>query len=247
MKAGLGRTRTLPRTAVPAVLRLGKSLRAIALAWSLVIGTLVVVGALTMMPWLARLAMIAGSRLSDACREAATQRAPPIATATNNARPPSRTRRGTAPSRLAEEVRCTVRPLLSVAAPRRLAGLDHQLDFRDFNRMSVAVGGLVLEIPQTVPVAPRFGLMLVLKWFSQPVPVMGAVAGPLGVVGHDDVRVTVRLFTGAAVCMLDDLHQPVSMRIRPKIMPVDVFVIVPVRHRPILQVDGRSGQAAARQ
>jgi hypothetical protein len=34
--------------------------------------------------------------------------------------------------------------------------------------------------------------------------------------------------------MLDDLHQPVDMRIRAKIVPVDVFVIVPVCHRPML-------------
>jgi len=134
-----------------------------------------------------------------------------------------------------------------VARALRPVRLDHQLDFRDLNRMPMPVGGLVLEIPQAVPVALRFGLMLVLKWFFQAMPVVSAVAGPLGPVGHDDVRVTVGLFAGAAVRVLDDLHQPVDMRISAKIMPVDVFVIVPVRHRPILQVDGRSGQTAARQ
>jgi hypothetical protein len=45
--------------------------------------------------------------------------------------------------------------------------------------------------------------------------------------------------------MLDHLDEPVHMRIRTKIMAVNVFVIVPVRHRPMLQVDGRSGQAAS--
>src|ERR1700737_5442626 len=91
------------------------------------------------MPWLARLATLARSRVS-ACREATTQTAVPIATATSSARPPSTPRRGTARLRLGEELGCTVLPLLSPAAPLRLARLDHQLDLRDFHRVPVAVG-----------------------------------------------------------------------------------------------------------
>jgi hypothetical protein len=47
--------------------------------------------------------------------------------------------------------------------------------------------------------------------------------------------------------VLDHLDEPVDMRIRTKIMAVNVLVIVPVRHRPMLQGAARSGQAAAGQ
>ncbi len=136
--------------------------------------------------------------------------------------------------------------LLALAAPLGLAGLDHQLDFRDLHRVPVAVGDLVLEIAQAVAVAAGLGLVLVFEGFSQPVPVMG-VAGALGAVGHDDVSVTVRLFTGRPVRMLDDLHQPVGMGILAQVMPVDVLVIVTVRHTPMLPAGPCSDQAAAGQ
>jgi hypothetical protein len=70
------------------------------------------------MPWLARLALIAGSRLAAGCREAPknTQTAAPIATATSNPRPPSTTRLGIARSRLGEELGCTILPS-TVRAP----------------------------------------------------------------------------------------------------------------------------------
>jgi hypothetical protein len=45
--------------------------------------------------------------------------------------------------------------------------------------------------------------------------------------------------------MLDHLDEAVDMRIRAEIMAVDVLVIVPVGHRPMLPVEGRSDQAAA--
>ena len=75
----------------------------------------------------------------------------------------------------------------------------------------------------------------------------GGTAGALRPVGHDDVRVTVGVFTMCPMRVLDHLHEPVDMRIRTKIVAVNVLVIVPVRHRPMLQVDGRSGQPASGQ
>jgi len=87
--------------------------------------------------------------------------------------------------------------------------------------------------------------VLVLEGFFQSMPMVGGAVGALGPVGHDDVRVTMRVFTVRPVRVLDDLHQPVGMRIRAEIVMVDVLVIVPVRHGPMLQVDGRSGQAAS--
>jgi hypothetical protein len=86
------------------------------------------------------------------------------------------------------------------------ARLDAELDFRDFHGVPVAVRDLVLEIAQAVPMTPRLGGVLVLEGFFQAMPVVGGAVGALGLVGHDDVGVTVRLFTGAAVRMLDDLH-----------------------------------------
>lgn len=110
----------------------------------------------------------------------------------------------------------------------------------------MAVRGLVLEIAQTVPVPSR-RRVLMLEGFFQSMPVVRIAVGALGPVRHDDVRVTVRLFTGRPVRMLDDLHQPVDMRIRAKIMMVNVLVIVPVGHSPMLPVDAGSGQTAAGQ
>ena len=104
----------------------------------------------------------------------------------------------------------------------------------------MAVGDLVLEIAQAVTVPSRLRRMLMLEGFLQSMPVVGGgrADGALRPVGHDDVGMTVRVFTGRPVGMLDHLDQPVDMRIRSKIMAVNVLVIVPVRHRPMLQVDG---------
>lgn len=113
----------------------------------------------------------------------------------------------------------------------------------------MAVRDLVLEIAQAVTVPSRLRRMLMLERFCQSMAVVGGgrAPGALRPIGHDDVGVTVRLFTGRPVGMLDHLDQPVDMRIRTKIMAVKVLVIVPVRHRPMLQVDGGSGQAASGQ
>jgi hypothetical protein len=45
--------------------------------------------------------------------------------------------------------------------------------------------------------------------------------------------------------VLDDLHQAVDMRILAEVMAVEVLVIVPVRHRPMLPVDVRCRQTLA--
>ena len=129
----------------------------------------------------------------------------------------------------------------------RLAWLDHQLDLRDFDRVPVAVGDLMLEIAEPMAVPGRLRRMLMLERFTQPMPVVCVTIGPLGPVGHDDVGVTVGVFTMRSMRVLDHLDEPVDMRIRTKIVAVNVLVIVPVRHRPMLQGDARSGQAAAGQ
>lgn len=117
----------------------------------------------------------------------------------------------------------------------RLAGLDDQLDLRDFHRVPVAVRDLVLEVakPMSVPWSLRW--VVVLEGFPQPVSVVSPAIDALGPVGHDDVGVTVRVFTVRPVRVLDHLDEPVRMRIRAEIMSVDVLVIVPVRHRPMLR------------
>jgi hypothetical protein len=111
----------------------------------------------------------------------------------------------------------------------------------------VAVGDFVLEIAQAMAVPGRLRRMLMLERFLQPMQVVCVTIGPLGPVGHDDVGVTVGVFTMCPMRVLDHLDEPVDMRIRTKIMAVNVLVIVPVRHRPMLQGAARSGQAAAGQ
>jgi hypothetical protein len=49
------------------------------------------------------------------------------------------------------------------------------------------------------------------------------------------------------VRVLDHLDEPVGMRVLAEVMAMDVLVIVPVCHRPMLPVDRRSGQPAAGQ
>jgi len=88
----------------------------------------------------------------------------------------------------------------------------------------VAVRDLVLEIAQAVTVPSRLRRMLMLEGFFESMPVVrgGRAVGALRPVGHDDVRVTVRIFTVRPMRVLDHLHEPVGMRIRAEIMPVDV-------------------------
>ena len=73
-----------------------------------------------------------------------------------------------------------------------------------------------------------------LEWFSQLVPVVGAAIGARGAVRHDDVRVAVPVVAVRPMRVLDHLDEPVDMRIRAEVMTVNVFVIVAVRHRPML-------------
>ena len=103
----------------------------------------------------------------------------------------------------------------------------------------------MFEITEPVTVPWNFRRVLVLEGLLQPMPVVGATIGALGPVGHDDVGVTVRLLTGRPVRMLDHLDEPVDMRIRAKVMTVNVLVIVPVRHRPMLIRRSALSQTAA--
>ena len=109
----------------------------------------------------------------------------------------------------------------------------------------MTVGDLVLEITKRVTVPLCRGRVIVLEWFLQPVPVVGATVGALRSVRHDDVGVTVAVVTMRPMCMLDHLDQPVDMRIRAKVMSVNVLVIVPVRHRAMLIGCRTLGQAAS--
>ena len=86
-----------------------------------------------------------------------------------------------------------------------------------------------------------------LEGLREPMPMVASPVRTLGRVGHDDVGVTVRLLPGGTMRVLDNLHQPVDMRILAEVMAVEVLVVVPVRHRPMLPVDVRCGQAAAGQ
>ena len=110
----------------------------------------------------------------------------------------------------------------------------------------MAVGDLVLKIAEAMAVLPRLRAVIVLERLSQAVPVLSA-PGALGPVGHDDVGVAMGLVTRSTVCVLDDFHQAVGMRVLAELMAVDVLVIVPVRHRPMLPAEVRCGQTAAGQ
>jgi len=111
----------------------------------------------------------------------------------------------------------------------------------------VPVGHLVLEIAQAMPVPPRLQGVIMLEGFREPMPMIASPVSTLGWVGHDDVRVTVRLLPGGTVRVLDNLHQAVGMRFLAEVMAMDILVSVPVRHRPMLPVDVRCGQTAAGQ
>ena len=76
--------------------------------------------------------------------------------------------------------------------------------------MPVAVGELVLEIAQAMAVLPRLRGVIMRERLFQPVPVVIAISARRSV-GHDDMRVSVRLFTGRPVRVLDDLHQAVDV------------------------------------
>ena len=105
----------------------------------------------------------------------------------------------------------------------------------------MAVGDLVLKIAQAMAVPPGLRGVIVLEGFAQPMSVVRPPISTLGLVGHDDVRMTMRLLPGGTVCVLDDLHQAVDVRILAEVVAVDVLLIVPVRHRPMLPVEVRCG------
>jgi hypothetical protein len=126
-----------------------------------------------------------------------------------------------------------------------LIRLDHELDLRDLDRMPVAVGDLVLEIPEPMSVPWGLRRVVVLEGLLQTVSVVCATIGALGPVGHDDVRVSVWVFTVRPMRVLDHLDEPMGMRIRAKVMTVNVLVSVPVRHRPMLIRRSAISQTAA--
>ncbi len=109
----------------------------------------------------------------------------------------------------------------------------------------MAVGDLVLQITERVAMACRLRFVVVLERFLQPVS-MRATIGPLGPVRHDDMRVTVAVVTVRPMRMLDDLDEPMDMRIRAEVMTVNVLVVVPVRHRPMLIGRAALSDTAAR-
>ena len=75
----------------------------------------------------------------------------------------------------------------------------------------MAVGDLVLKIAEAMAVPPRLRGVIVLEGLAQPMSVVRPPLSTLGLVGHDDVGVTMRLLPGGTVCVLDDLHQAVNM------------------------------------
>jgi hypothetical protein len=111
--------------------------------------------------------------------------------------------------------------------------------------MPVTVGDLVFEITERVTVPFCLRRVIMLERFLQAVPVVGAAAAALGPVGHDDVGVTVAVVTVRPMRVLDHLDEPVDVRIRAKVMSVNVLVIVPVRHRAMLIGRRTLGQAAS--
>ncbi len=109
----------------------------------------------------------------------------------------------------------------------------------------MAVGDFVLEITQRVTVPWRLRWVVVLERLLQPVPVVCPTICALGPVGHDDVRVTVTVVTVRPMRVLDHLDEPVDMRILAKVVTVNVLVVVPVRHRPMLIRRSALSQTAA--
>jgi hypothetical protein len=106
----------------------------------------------------------------------------------------------------------------------------------------VLVRHFVLKITQAMAMAPRLGRVVMLEGLLQLMPVFDSAGRALRAVGHDDVRVTVGLVTGPTVRVLDDLDQSVDVRILAEVMAMDVLVIVPMRHRPMLRGQTPAGE-----
>jgi hypothetical protein len=87
--------------------------------------------------------------------------------------------------------------------------------------------------------------VVVLEGLLQSVAMVCATIGALRPVGHDDVGVTVTIVTVGAMGVLDHLDEPMDMRVLAKVMTVNVLVIVPVRHRPMLIRRSALSQTAA--
>src|SRR5256885_14933907 len=96
-------------------------------------------------------------------------------------------------------------------------------------------------------VPPGLRSMIMLEGLAQPMSVVRPPISTLRLVGHDDVRVTMRLLPGGTVCVLDDLHQAVDVRILAEVVAAGGLLLLPVRHRPTVPLAGWRGGAAAGQ
>src|SRR5256885_11838122 len=96
-------------------------------------------------------------------------------------------------------------------------------------------------------VPPGLRSMIMLEGLAQPMSVVRPPISRLRPVGHDDVRVTMRLLPGGTVCVLDDLHQAVDVRILAEVVAVGALLTLAARHTPTVTVAGRCGHRAAAQ
>jgi len=92
----------------------------------------------------------------------------------------------------------------------------------------VAIGLVVLDVAQRMPMRCAAGRVVVVEGRLQPVAVVALLACRFGWRRHDDVAVA--LGAVGAMRVLDDLQQPVPVRFRIMVMTVLVLVIVPMRH-----------------
>ena len=76
--------------------------------------------------------------------------------------------------------------------------------------------------------------MFMLEGRLEPVAMLRWLPGALRGGGHDDVRVIVAIIAMRAVRVLDDFDQTVPVRRGIEVVPVEVLVIVAMRHAAIL-------------
>src|SRR4029077_7744249 len=97
----------------------------------------------------------------------------------------------------------------------------------------------VLDLPELMPVPWILRGMFVLERGCQPMTVLRGRAPRLRRRRHDDVRVVVAIVAMRAVRMLDHLDEAVPMGCGVEGVPVEVLIVVAVRHAAIL--GGRAG------
>src|SRR5256885_14071563 len=96
-------------------------------------------------------------------------------------------------------------------------------------------------------VPPGLRSMIMLEGLAQPMSVVRPPISTFRLVGHDDVRVTMRLLPGGTVCVLNDLHQAVDVRIVAEVVAVGGLPLLPGRPKPLFSLAGRRGRTAAAQ